>query len=72
MKNILIWLINGYQKYISKWLSSKNINCKFYPTCSEYTKQAIIKYGAFKGSIIGFYRILRCNPFSKGGYDPLK
>ena len=72
MKNILIWLINGYQKYISKWLSSKNINCKFYPTCSEYTKQAIIKYGAFKGSMIGFYRILRCNPFSKGGYDPLK
>ena len=72
MKNILIGLINGYQKYISKWLSSKNINCKFYPTCSEYTKQAIIKYGAFKGSIIGFYRILRCNPFSKGGYDPLK
>lgn len=72
MKNLLIWLINGYQKYISKWLSSKNINCKFYPTCSEYTKQAIIKYGAFKGSIIGFYRILRCNPFSKGGYDPLK
>ena len=72
MKNILIWLINGYQKYISKWLSSKNINCKFYPTCSEYTKQAIIKYGAFKGSKIGFYRILRCNPFSKGGYDPLK
>lgn len=72
MKNLLIWLINGYQKYISKWLSSKNINCKFYPTCSEYTKQAIIKYGAFKGSMIGFYRILRCNPFSKGGYDPLK
>lgn len=72
MKNILIGLINGYQKYISKWLSSKNINCKFYPTCSEYTKQAIIKYGAFKGSMIGFYRILRCNPFSKGGYDPLK
>ena len=72
MKNILIGLINGYQKYISKWLSSKNINCKFYPTCSEYTKQAIIKYGAFKGSMIGFYRILRCNPFSKGGYDPLQ
>ncbi len=72
MKNILIGLINGYQKYISKWLSSKNINCKFYPTCSEYHKQAIIKYGAFKGSTIGSCRILRCNPFSKGGYDPLK
>ena len=72
MKIILIWLINGYQKHVSKWLSSKNVNCKFYPTCSEYTKQAILKYGTWKGSILGIYRILRCNPFSKGGYDPLK
>lgn len=72
MKKILIFLINGYQKNISLWLESKNINCKFYPSCSEYTKQAISKYGALKGTIIGMYRILRCNPFSKGGYDPLK
>ena len=72
MKKILIWLINWYQKHISLWLDSKNIKCKFYPTCSEYTKQAIEKYGAFKGSLKGIYRILRCNPFSKGGYDPLK
>lgn len=72
MKKILIWLINGYQKHISSWFKNKNINCKFYPTCSEYTKQAIQKYGALRGSIIGIYRILRCNPFSKGGYDPLK
>ena len=72
MKKILIGIINWYQKYISSYLSSKNINCKYYPTCSEYTKQAIEKYGAFKGSILGFWRIIRCNPFSKGGYDPLK
>ena len=72
MKNLLVWLINGYQKHISLWLESKNINCKFYPTCSEYTKQAIEKYGAGKGIILGIKRILRCNPFSKGGYDPLK
>ena len=72
MKIILIKLIKFYQKYISKWLKSKNINCKFYPTCSEYTKQAIEKYGAIKGSILGLIRILKCNPFSKGGYDPLK
>ena len=72
MKKILISLINWYQKHISLWLDSKNIKCKFYPTCSEYTKQAIIKYGAIKGSCLGIYRILRCNPFSKGGYDPLK
>ena len=72
MKKILIHLINFYQKHISLWLQSKNINCKFHPTCSEYTKQAIKKYGAFRGSLKGIWRIIRCNPFSKGGYDPLK
>lgn len=72
MKKLLIWLINKYQKHISLWLENKNIHCKYYPTCSEYTKQAIQKYGALKGSIKGIARILRCNPFSKGGYDPLK
>ena len=72
MKKILIWLIEQYQHNISRWLTSKNINCKFYPTCSEYTKQAIEKYGAIKGLLLGIARILRCNPFSKGGYDPLK
>ena len=48
------------------------IKCKYYPTCSEYTKQAIIKYGTIKGCFLGIKRILKCNPFSKGGYDPLK
>ena len=72
MKKILIKLIEWYQKNISAWLEYKNIRCKYYPTCSEYTKQAIIKYGALKGSMLGIFRILRCNPFSKGGYDPLK
>lgn len=72
MKIILIKLINGYQKYISVWLENRNIHCKFYPTCSEYTKQAIQKYGAIKGTIKGIKRILRCNPLSKGGYEPLK
>ena len=72
MSKIIIKLIEFYQKHISIWLQSKNINCKFYPTCSEYTKQAIIKYGAVRGSLKGLLRIIRCNPFSKGGYDPLK
>jgi len=72
MKKILLKMINFYQNHISLWLKSKNVNCKFYPSCSEYTKQAIEKYGALKGTILGMYRILRCNPFSKGGYDPLK
>ena len=72
MKKILLKLIDFYKKNISLWLESKNIKCKFYPTCSEYTRQEIEKYGALKGLILGIYRVLRCNPFSKGGYDPLK
>lgn len=72
MKKILIKMITFYQKHISLWLESKNIRCKYYPTCSEYTKQAIEKYGAIKGILLGIARIIRCNPFSKGGYDPLK
>ena len=69
MKKICILLIEFYQKNISSIIGPK---CKFYPTCSEYTKQAIEKYGVIKGIIKGIKRILRCNPFSKGGYDPLK
>ena len=72
MKKILIFFINVYQKHISGYLSHKNVHCKFYPTCSEYTKQAIEKYGAIKGTWLGIGRICRCNPFSHGGYDPLK
>lgn len=72
MKKICVYLIEIYQKSISKILENRNIRCKFYPSCSEYTKQAIIKYGVIKGCIYGIKRILRCNPFSKGGYDPLK
>jgi len=72
MKKIMISLINWYQKNISLYLESENIRCKYYPTCSEYTKQAIEKYGTIKGCFLGIGRIIRCNPFSKGGYDPLK
>ena len=69
MRKIPILLIKFYQKAISPFLGRR---CRFYPTCSEYTKQAIIKYGSVKGSFLGIKRILKCNPFSKGGYDPLK
>ena len=72
MKIIFVKLILFYKKKVSPIFSSFGINCKYYPTCSEYTKQAIQKYGATKGIIIGICRIIRCNPFSKGGYDPLK
>ncbi len=69
IKRLCIKLIEFYQKKISPNLGHR---CKYYPTCSEYTKQAIEKYGVLKGIFKGFIRILRCNPFSKGGYDPLK
>ena len=72
MRKLIISLINLYQKDISPVISRKNIHCKFYPTCSEYTKQAVEKYGVIKGGAKGIIRILKCNPFSKGGYDPLK
>lgn len=72
MKKFLIWLVKGYQKVLSPMFSHFGVHCKYYPTCSEYTVQAIQKYGCIKGTFLGIKRILRCNPFSKGGYDPLK
>ena len=72
MKKICIFLLKIYKKYISPIFHFHGVNCKYYPTCSEYYKQAIEKYGVIKGSFLGFIRILKCNPFSKGGYDPLK
>ena len=72
MKKIGILLINIYKKNISPIFHFYGVQCKYYPTCSEYCKQAIEKYGLIKGIFLGFIRILKCNPFSKGGYDPLK
>lgn len=68
-KNIVIYIIKFYQKYISKYTPKC---CRYYPTCSEYTKQAVDKYGIIKGSVLGITRILKCNPFFKGGVDKLK
>lgn len=69
MKWILMAGIRFYRKYLSgiKGYSS----CKYYPTCSTYALEAVEKYGAVKGGILSVWRILRCNPFSKGGYDPV-
>ncbi len=71
MRKISILLIKGYQKFISPFLKAFGVNCKYYPSCSEYMKQAIEKYGFIKGFYLGIKRIGRCHPFSKGGYDPL-
>jgi len=69
LKKIFIGLIKFYRKYISGMKSTPT--CKFIPTCSEYSIEAIEKYGALKGGLLSIWRILRCNPFSKGGYDPV-
>jgi hypothetical protein len=61
-------LITGYQYLISPLFPS---SCRYVPSCSQYTKEAIMKYGLFKGSYMGARRILRCHPFHPGGYDPV-
>ncbi len=65
----LVWVIRLYQKTISPLLPP---SCRFEPSCSKYTVQAIQKHGALRGGLMGAWRILRCNPFGKGGYDPVK
>lgn len=71
MKKIILFLLRVYKKWISPIFSQMGIHCKYYPTCSEYMRQAIVKYGIVKGVFLGLKRLIRCNPFSKGGYDPL-
>ncbi|MDD3284887.1 MAG: membrane protein insertion efficiency factor YidD [Patescibacteria group bacterium] len=76
MKIFLLYIIRVYQKTLSPdsgWFSYKHPHgyCRFYPHCSEYSHQAIEKYGVLNGFYKSIKRIIRCNPFSKGGYDPL-
>ena len=68
MKAFMLALIRFYRKYISP---NRPPCCRFIPTCSQYALEAIEKYGALKGGWMAFRRILRCNPFHKGGYDPV-
>ena len=68
MKKILIYLVRGYQRFISPAFPP---SCRYYPTCSNYMVEALATHGAVKGSIMGTARILRCQPFLKGGYDPV-
>lgn len=72
MKKFFIFLLKGYQKCISPIFHYMGVDCKFYPSCSNYMMQAIQKYGCMKGIYLGLKRIIRCHPFAKGGYDPLK
>lgn len=68
MKRAFLWLIRVYQKYIS---ANTQPHCRFYPTCSNYTYTAIERFGVVRGTFMGMWRILRCNPFNPGGYDPV-
>ena len=68
MKKIILYLIKGYKKLLSPLLGK---HCRFYPTCSQYTYEAIEKYGLIKGIYLGTKRILKCNPFHPGGTDPV-
>lgn len=69
MKYAVLGLLGLYKTVVSPFLPPA---CCFEPSCSEYTRQAVEKYGALKGSWLGIKRILRCQPFSKGGFDPVK
>jgi putative membrane protein insertion efficiency factor len=68
MKKALIALISFYQKAISPYLIR---SCRHFPTCSEYAAEAINRFGIFKGTFLSVKRILRCNPFFRGGFDPV-
>jgi len=67
MKKLTLKLILFYKKYISK-----GYNCRFVPSCSEYSYEAVEKYGVIKGLFLGLKRIIRCNPWNKGGIDLLQ
>jgi len=66
-KGLLIGMIKFYRRFISPYKG--NVHCRYIPTCSQYALEAIEKYGSFKGMYLALKRILRCNPFSKGGID---
>lgn len=68
MKWLALGLIRFYKRFISPLLPS---SCRFYPTCSQYTYEAIETYGVIRGTWLGIRRISRCHPFNPGGYDPV-
>lgn len=67
--SLIVLAIRFYQKFISPLLGPR---CRFYPSCSQYALEAVQKYGALRGGCLALRRILRCNPFNPGGYDPVK
>ena len=68
MKNVLLAGVRGYQYLVRPMLGN---NCRFYPSCSDYAREALERHGALRGSWLALRRILRCNPFRPGGFDPV-
>lgn len=68
MKYLVLGILRLYKTFLSPFLPP---SCRFTPTCSEYAMEAVNKYGAVRGTWLGIKRILRCQPFSKGGHDPV-
>jgi putative membrane protein insertion efficiency factor len=68
MRKVFVLPLRAYQRLVSPLLGNR---CKYYPSCSEYAAQAIDRYGILRGLVLAGWRLLRCNPFSHGGYDPV-
>lgn len=66
MKAVALWCVRGYQRAVSPLFGPR---CRYYPSCSEYAAQAIDRYGAWRGVVLAVWRLLRCNPWSRGGVD---
>lgn len=66
---VLIGLVRLYQLTLSRWLGGQ---CRYLPTCSEYFIEAVRRHGALRGGLKGVWRVLRCHPFARGGYDPVE
>lgn len=69
LAELALWLVRGYRRWISPLIGPR---CRFYPSCSAYMIEAIERKGAVRGVLKGLWRILRCNPFHPGGYDPVE
>jgi uncharacterized protein len=67
-RSLLVWAVHAYQMVISPALPR---SCKYHPSCSQYAIEALTEYGAFRGSVLAGWRLMRCNPLSYGGYDPV-
>jgi uncharacterized protein len=68
VKRLLLGLIGAYRRWISPAIGRR---CRYEPSCSSYAQQALARFGAVRGSLLAGYRVLRCNPFSNGGFDPV-